>query len=36
MTNASSRRQFLLGGLVLAGTGALTACTSNPGPAASA
>ncbi|WP_237243751.1 twin-arginine translocation signal domain-containing protein, partial [Rothia nasimurium] len=35
MTNASSRRQFLLGGLVLAGTGALTACTSAPGPAAS-
>ena len=36
MTNAFSRRQFLLGGLVLAGTGAVTACTSDPGPAASA
>lgn len=36
MTNAFSRRQFLLGGLVLAGTGAVAACTSDPGPAASA
>lgn len=36
MTNAFSRRQFLLGGLVLAGTGAVAACTSAPGPAASA
>ncbi len=36
MMNAFSRRQFLLGGLVLAGTGAVAACTSDPGPAASA
>ena len=36
MTNAFSRRQFLLGGLVLAGTGAVAACTSDPGPAAPA
>ncbi|MDU5962923.1 MAG: multicopper oxidase family protein, partial [Dermabacter sp.] len=36
MTNAFSRRQVLLGGLVLAGTGTVTACTSDPGPAASA
>lgn len=36
MTNAFSRRQFLLGGLVLASTGAVAACTSDPGPAASA
>lgn len=35
MTNTFPRRQFLLGGLALAGTGALAACTSNPGPAAS-
>lgn len=36
MTNAFSRRQLLLGGLVLASTGAVAACTSDPGPAASA
>ncbi|MCQ4619996.1 multicopper oxidase family protein [Corynebacterium sp. CCUG 71335] len=38
MTNAFSRRQFLLGGLVLAGTGALVACgqgNSTSAPAAS-
>lgn len=35
MTNTFPRRQFLLGGLALAGTGVLAACTSNPGPAAS-
>ena len=36
MMNGFSRRQFLLGGLVLASTGAVAACTSDPGPAASA
>ena len=35
MTNTFPRRQLLLGGLALAGTGVLAACTSNPGPAAS-
>lgn len=35
MTNTFPRRQFLLGGLALASTGALAACTSNPGPVAS-
>ena len=30
MINGFSRRQFLLGGLVLAGTGAVAACTSDP------
>src|SRR5699024_11210655 len=35
MTNNFSRRQFLLGGLMLAGTGALAACGGNNAPAAS-